>query len=250
MGIGSTTSKSFPLLKCITVLAKKEHYSLELTKLCEELGQTVPDLNEQCLTDLCLQNPQLLSLVQDSRGDMVVKLKPVDAKAAGQLLRLGSNVTVCKRQHQMPTGEQAALTVWVSASTVVLDGLQGIYYPGEIQSSVVFDCDHSKLNLSINDNSKMIQLLPKSSLALVTFSLKMSAVSCFDLQVVPLSLTVHLANGQDLRVIADQKFIFNEKIAVRISPDYPREELDSGMRLQQTDAHIVLDAYLYPFYTL
>ena len=210
----SAGAKKFIVQKCITILAKQQSCCLPLSSLQEMLSKNIQDLQDKALIELILEHSDLFCLTKEMR----VQLKPVDTRAAEQLLKLGQNVAVSEDKNQLPGEKKHDLTVWASANTLILDGLQGRYYNQTPDSVLVFTFDTAQLRVTFASSPEMVQQLCEGQL--VTVFLKSNAFGKYEVQVYPLTLTAELAGGQCLKMTTPmgEKFKFDMKKAIQISP--------------------------------
>jgi hypothetical protein len=245
--------------RCIRLLAKQPLKCMPLTQVCEKLS--IQDVSAAVLTKLCLDYSCFFATSQDSIGIEHIQLLPMDARAACQLLMLGSNVTVLKnkrkKQQQPPTAgeghqllapeerqlltqaaeqqlpktglEEHCVSVWVSLSTIFMDSLEGQFYSGEPLSSIVLHVTNCRLSVKFPATPEMKQQLPDGTavnvcLKTVTFGQPMTH------SVFPLSLTAQIDNQTVRLVTAEgQKFKFSKNIAMRISPEVVQSQVGSGL---------------------
>ena len=210
----SSGAKKFLVHKCITILAKQQPCCLPLSSLREMLSKNIQDLQEKALIELILEHSDLFCLTKE----MHVQLKPVDTRAAEQLLKLGQNVAVSEDKIQLLGEKQHDLTVWASANTLILDGLQGRYYNQTPDSVLVFSFDTAQLRVTFASSPEMAQQLCEGQR--VRVFLKSNAFGKDLVQVYPLTLTTKVAGGRCLKMMTPmgEKFKSNEKLAIQISP--------------------------------
>jgi hypothetical protein len=252
--------------RCIRFLAKQPLKCMPLTQLCEKLS--IQDVSAAALTKLCLDYSCFFATSQDSSGVGHIQLLPMDGHAAGQLLMLGSNVTVLKNKRkkqetacegqqllvaeerqlltqglgekqqetaeadrQLPkTGlEEHSVSVWVSLSTIFMDSLEGLFYSGEPLSSIVLHLTNSRLSVKFLATPEMKQQLPDGTAVNVCLK-TVTFGQPMTHSVFPLSLTAQIDNQSVRFVTAEgQKLKFSEKIAVRISPEVVQSQMGSGL---------------------
>ena len=218
----SEASQSFLVQKCIAMLAKQQSLCLPLDSLLEILQKKIPNLEETVLIELVQEYAELFGLGQESTGELHATLKPMDLSAARQLLNLCHNVAVFEDRNQLPARGHHHLTAWMSANTIILEGLQGTLYHQQPDSILVFNMDSSLVSLTFAPGLDLSQLVHEGQL--VTVTLKTVAVGQSEVLVHPLALEVELANGQCMKVLtsAGNKFTFNKELAIQI---FPRVEL-------------------------
>ena len=214
----SEASQSFLVQKCIAMLAKQQSLCLPLGSLQEMLQKKIPYLEETILIELFQEFAELFGLGQESTGELNATLKPINLGAAWQLLNLCHNVAVFTDCNQLPARGQHHLTAWVSANTIILEGLQGTLYHQQPDSILVFNMDSSLVSLTFAPGLDLSQLVHEGQL--VTVTLKTVAVGQSEVLAHPLALEVELANGQCIKVLtsAGNKFTFNKELAIQIFP--------------------------------
>ena len=193
-----TFSQSFLVHKCITALAKEQSCCLPLTSLLEKLDIKAFNLDVEVLIDICLENAWVLQLIQDSSGEKIAKLKPVGTRAAVHLIKFGWNVTVMKNNHQPVTEKHDLAGAWVSEDAIILDGLHGLYYKQETESTVVLSYFSSELSVPFPTTTDMEHQLSHGMP--VTVCLKISTIGGAEVHVYLLSLTVPQSHGKQIKV--------------------------------------------------
>ncbi len=218
----ASASDSFIVLKCITALAKQPGLTMPLAGLSAQLSAKIPEQNEKVLICLFLDYSLLFGLMQDSTGTFNVQLKMMDVKAAEQLLRLCSNVSVKKQPKKQPAtaGEQQQqdLTALVPTNAVVLDGLKGMYYPGEPDAMVVLDFEESQMAVGVVAGLEMKEQLVCEDK--VRVGLTVVAKSRQEIQACPLWLLVGWGGhnpDSKLTTVPGSRFKYDESAGIRIS---------------------------------
>ena len=202
--------RTFIVLKCFTMLAKQKPCCLPFDFIQVMLMGKFSDLTVNALIDIAVEYSDIFQLLQNSFGEQLVQLKPLDSRAVRQLLSLGTNVKV-HHNPQHPYGanehQHPDLAARVSVNTIIMDGLEGHYYTQTGESVIVFSCGSSQLFVTFAATAAMRQQLPQGQS--VTVCLKIYAVGPPEVHVDPLALTAQLAPGQQIKLFTSEGVWFN-----------------------------------------
>ena len=202
--------RTFIVLKCFTMLAKQKPCCLPFDFIQVMLMGKFSDLTVNALIDIAVEYSDIFQLLQNSFGEQLVQLKPLDSRAVRQLLSLGTNVKV-HHNPQHPYGakehQHPDLAARVSVNTIIMDGLEGHYYTQTGESVIVFSCGSSQLFVTFAATAAMRQQLPQGQS--VTVCLKIFAVGPPEVHVDPLALTAQLAPGQQIKLFTSEGVWFN-----------------------------------------
>ena len=202
--------RTFIVLKCFTMLAKQKPCCLPFDFIQVMLMGKFSDLTVNALIDIAVEYSDIFQLLQNSFGEQLVQLKPLDSRAVRQLLSLGTNVKV-HHNPQHPYGakehQHPDLAARVSVNTIIMDGLEGHYYTQTGESVIVFSCGSSRLFVTFAATAAMRQQLPQGQS--VTVCLKIYAVGPPEVHVDPLALTAQLAPGQQIKLFTSEGVWFN-----------------------------------------
>ena len=156
--------RTFIVLKCFTMLAKQKPCCLPFDFIQVMLMGKFSDLTVNALIDIAVEYSDIFQLLQNSFGEQLVQLKPLDSRAVRQLLSLGTNVKV-HHNPQHPYGakehQHPDLAARVSVNTIIMDGLEGHYYTQTGESVIVFSCGSSQLFVTFAATAAMRQQLPQ-----------------------------------------------------------------------------------------